>query len=279
MRDWAADCPKEILKWSRFCHFGRGEQSQDRQPDDNCADRPFHNDEGYCFASSRESHQPIATRVFWLQIAHAKIGKIGFNLITQKFRSRSRDAVIRVYDEAGNVIETHESAGDLKEWWGLGVCTSQRQKMACSKMSKVIKGRSARNSESEVNSDFGACVWAGRAGLITSISAPMFPAFKPLPKVHDCTLLLPRKGRAPYLVGCVAEIAMPKMSELPKVDGEGGTQSCWGAGFVGTAVPLAMASWAACRQASSGLRTTDDLSEFLTKGGFYLRKPPFYPLN
>ncbi len=36
----------------------------------------------------------------------------------------------------------------------------------------------------------------------------MFPAFKPLPKVHNCTLLLPRKGRAPYLVGCVAEIAI-----------------------------------------------------------------------
>jgi hypothetical protein len=30
--------------------------------------------------------------------------------------SRSRDAVIRVYDEAGNVIETHEHAGDFKEW-------------------------------------------------------------------------------------------------------------------------------------------------------------------
>jgi hypothetical protein len=33
-----------------------------------------------------------------------------------KFRSRSRDAVIRVYDEAGNVIETHEHKGDFKEW-------------------------------------------------------------------------------------------------------------------------------------------------------------------
>jgi hypothetical protein len=33
-----------------------------------------------------------------------------------KFRSRSRDAVIPVYDEAGNVIETHENAGDFKEW-------------------------------------------------------------------------------------------------------------------------------------------------------------------
>jgi hypothetical protein len=29
--------------------------------------------------------------------------------------SRSNDAVIRVYDEAGNVIETHEHKGDFKE--------------------------------------------------------------------------------------------------------------------------------------------------------------------
>ncbi|PYJ78636.1 MAG: hypothetical protein DME69_07750 [Verrucomicrobia bacterium] len=26
------------------------------------------------------------------------------------------DAVIRVYDDAGNVIETHEHTGDFKEW-------------------------------------------------------------------------------------------------------------------------------------------------------------------
>jgi hypothetical protein len=32
-----------------------------------------------------------------------------------KHRSRARDAVIRVYDEAGNVIETHEHAGDFGE--------------------------------------------------------------------------------------------------------------------------------------------------------------------
>ena len=30
--------------------------------------------------------------------------------------SRSHDAVIRVYDEAGNVIETHEHTGDFKDW-------------------------------------------------------------------------------------------------------------------------------------------------------------------
>ncbi len=50
-----------------------------------------------------------------MQIAHAKIGKIDFNLSYAKFRSRSHDAVIRVYDDAGNVIETHEHAGDFKE--------------------------------------------------------------------------------------------------------------------------------------------------------------------
>jgi hypothetical protein len=31
-----------------------------------------------------------------------------------KFYSRSHDAVIRVYDEVGNVIETHEHVGDFK---------------------------------------------------------------------------------------------------------------------------------------------------------------------
>jgi len=32
-----------------------------------------------------------------------------------KFRSRSHDAVIRVYDKSGNVVETHEQAGEFKE--------------------------------------------------------------------------------------------------------------------------------------------------------------------
>ena len=30
--------------------------------------------------------------------------------------SRSHDALIRVSDDAGNVIQTHEHAGDFKEW-------------------------------------------------------------------------------------------------------------------------------------------------------------------
>jgi hypothetical protein len=33
-----------------------------------------------------------------------------------KHRSRSHDAVISVYDDAGNLIETHEHAGQFKEW-------------------------------------------------------------------------------------------------------------------------------------------------------------------
>jgi hypothetical protein len=32
-----------------------------------------------------------------------------------QFRSRSHDTVIRVYDAAGNLIETHEHKGDFKE--------------------------------------------------------------------------------------------------------------------------------------------------------------------
>jgi hypothetical protein len=32
-----------------------------------------------------------------------------------KFFSRSQDVVIRVYDEAGSVIKTHEHKGDFRE--------------------------------------------------------------------------------------------------------------------------------------------------------------------
>jgi hypothetical protein len=33
-----------------------------------------------------------------------------------KHCSRSHDGVIRVYDDASNVLETHEHGGGLKEW-------------------------------------------------------------------------------------------------------------------------------------------------------------------
>ena len=35
---------------------------------------------------------------------------------TKRLRSRSHDAVIRAYDAAGKVIETHEHKGEFKEW-------------------------------------------------------------------------------------------------------------------------------------------------------------------
>ena len=47
----------------------------------------------------------------WYTGPNAVSNAIGF----AKNRSRSHDAVIRVYDEAGNLIQIHEHAGDFKE--------------------------------------------------------------------------------------------------------------------------------------------------------------------
>jgi len=48
----------------------------------------------------------------WYDGPEAASNAIGYAM----HRSRSRDAVIRVYDESGNVIEAHEHKGDFKEW-------------------------------------------------------------------------------------------------------------------------------------------------------------------
>jgi hypothetical protein len=48
----------------------------------------------------------------WYEGPNAASNAIGY----ARSYSRSQDAVIRVYDAAGNVIETHEHAGDFKEW-------------------------------------------------------------------------------------------------------------------------------------------------------------------
>ena len=47
----------------------------------------------------------------WYGEPNAVANAIGY----AEHRSRSHDAVIRVYDEAGTVIETHEYTGDFKE--------------------------------------------------------------------------------------------------------------------------------------------------------------------
>jgi hypothetical protein len=42
--------------------------------------------------------------------------KPGDGVSYAKFFSRSHNVVIRVYDGAGNVVETHAHAGDFKDW-------------------------------------------------------------------------------------------------------------------------------------------------------------------
>ena len=48
----------------------------------------------------------------WYGEPNAASNAIGY----AKHRSRSHDAVIGVYDAAGNMIETHEHKGEFKEW-------------------------------------------------------------------------------------------------------------------------------------------------------------------
>jgi len=48
----------------------------------------------------------------WYEGLNAVANAIGYAL----HRSRSHHAVIRVYNAAGKVIETHNHAGDFKEW-------------------------------------------------------------------------------------------------------------------------------------------------------------------
>ena len=45
-------------------------------------------------------------RLWYAEVSHA----VGY----AEFYSRSHDAVIRVYDAAGNMFETHEHKGDFK---------------------------------------------------------------------------------------------------------------------------------------------------------------------
>jgi hypothetical protein len=46
---------------------------------------------------------------------YAEPNAVGNAIGYAKFRMRSRDAVIRVYDEAGNAIETHEHTGEFNQ--------------------------------------------------------------------------------------------------------------------------------------------------------------------
>jgi hypothetical protein len=48
----------------------------------------------------------------WYGEPNAVCDAIGYAM----HRSQSHHAMIRVYDEAGNVFETHEHKGDFREW-------------------------------------------------------------------------------------------------------------------------------------------------------------------
>ena len=47
---------------------------------------------------------------------YAEPNAVRYAINYAKFRNRSHDAVIRVYDAAGKVIGTHEHTGDFKAW-------------------------------------------------------------------------------------------------------------------------------------------------------------------
>jgi hypothetical protein len=68
-----------------------------------------------CAIFHRLDVHPGRNRVSILKLRSQK-SRIVTAINYAKFYSRSHDAVIRIYDEAGNVIETHEHKGDFREW-------------------------------------------------------------------------------------------------------------------------------------------------------------------
>ena len=69
--------------------------------------RPRADKRGFDLISDALPYSPL-----WYRGSNAIRDAIGY----AKFYSRSHDAVIRVHDDAGNVIEQHGHAGDFKEW-------------------------------------------------------------------------------------------------------------------------------------------------------------------
>ncbi len=65
------------------------------------------------------SHQSMARRIVSVFALHTAMtidaATVSDAIDYAKFRNRSHRAVIRVFDEAGNVIETHEQVGEFRE--------------------------------------------------------------------------------------------------------------------------------------------------------------------
>ena len=69
-----------------------------------------------CPRKDKRGVNPISDALPFSPLWYAEPNATGNAIGYAKFFSRSHDAVIRVYDEAGNVIATHEHKGELKEW-------------------------------------------------------------------------------------------------------------------------------------------------------------------
>ena len=82
----------------------------------------------FCFLNSKPAHlyevrprkdhrgvDPISDVLPFGRLWYGEPNGISNAVGYAKFFSRSRDTVIRVYDEAGNVIETHEHAGEFTD--------------------------------------------------------------------------------------------------------------------------------------------------------------------
>ena len=65
----------------------------------------------------RRAHQEaILTGLISISDNHPPHENVSDAIGYVEHRSRSHGAVIRVYDDAGNVIQTHEQAGEFREW-------------------------------------------------------------------------------------------------------------------------------------------------------------------
>ena len=69
--------------------------------------RPRKKGDGFDLISDRLQRGPI-----WYAGPDAVRNAVAY----AKYRSRSHSAIIRMFDESGTAIETHESADDFKDW-------------------------------------------------------------------------------------------------------------------------------------------------------------------
>jgi hypothetical protein len=77
-------------------------------------DRPLPRIEDRCAGGPTKSDfsEALPFGRLWYGEPNAITNAIGY----AKFYSRSHDAVIRVYDEAGDMIDKHDHTGDFREW-------------------------------------------------------------------------------------------------------------------------------------------------------------------